>query len=342
MIFGFLRKNLEIKAVAVAFITSWREGRNGADQQTARLAGFRDGLYCSLGMRRDALFEICDAQAAQLRKRIARNEASQKGLISELAQLGDDTSPAAEYRKRIREHHTELDSQAAALHAHLEAITAQAASENDPTLISELPYAPGSLLQAPDHVREALYAALNLHCTFRGDKQQVTIRATITDTTPGIVAALIADPRTDTGSSKRSPGPLDDPNNSAITTETPWIYYAMSERCEPGGEASSQERKPVSASSVMASSTLSESPVESSTTTRSAPRTLASAASEGRRDCTVSDLRCSTCSGRNLTSSAPYQHSSSPWYEATPRRQAPRPAGCRRPHSTVAPPRSSR
>ena len=156
-----------------------------------------------------------DAQAAQLRKRIARNEASQKGLISELAQLGDDTSPAAAYRKRIREHHTELDSQAAALHAHLEAITiAQAASENDPTLISELPYAPGSLLQAPDHVREALYAALNLHCTFRGDKQQVTIRATITDTTPGIVAALIADPRTDTGSSKRSPGPLDDPNNS--------------------------------------------------------------------------------------------------------------------------------
>ncbi|MGB6571754.1 MAG: hypothetical protein WBF20_08790 [Trebonia sp.] len=182
-----------------------------------------------------------DAQAAQLRKRIARNEASQKGLISELAQLGDDTSPAAAYRKRIREHHTELDSQAAALHAHLEAITAQAASENDPTLISELPYAPGSLLQAPDHVREALYAALNLHCTFRGDKQQVTIRATITDTTPGIVAALIADPRTDTGSSKRSPGPLDDPNNSAITTETPRISYAMPDRCEPGGEASSQE-----------------------------------------------------------------------------------------------------
>ena len=26
MIFGFLRKNLEIKAVAVAFIMSWREG----------------------------------------------------------------------------------------------------------------------------------------------------------------------------------------------------------------------------------------------------------------------------------------------------------------------------
>jgi DDE superfamily endonuclease len=65
MIFGFLRKNLEIKAVAVAFIMSWREGGNGADQQMARLAGFRDGLYCSLGMRRDALFEACDALACR-------------------------------------------------------------------------------------------------------------------------------------------------------------------------------------------------------------------------------------------------------------------------------------
>jgi Recombinase/Recombinase zinc beta ribbon domain len=127
---------------------------------------------------------------------------------------------AAQLRKRIREHHTDLYNAAAALNAQLEAITAQAASENDPALIGELPYAPGFLLQAPDHVREALYAALNLHCTFRGDKQQITIRAVITDTTPGIIAALIADPRTDTGSPKRSPGPLADPNNSAIAAET--------------------------------------------------------------------------------------------------------------------------
>lgn len=80
------------------------------------------------------------------------------------------------------------------------------------------------LLKSTLHVKETGYTALaveplNLHCTFRGDKQQVTIRVTITDTTPGIVAALIADPRTDTG----SPGPLADPNNFAITTETPWV-----------------------------------------------------------------------------------------------------------------------
>jgi hypothetical protein len=90
------------------------------------------------------------ADLLPLRRLLAMLEASQKGLIGELAQLGDDTSPAAtEYRKRIREHHTELYSQGAALHAQLEAITAQAASENDPALIEQLPYAPGFLLQAP-------------------------------------------------------------------------------------------------------------------------------------------------------------------------------------------------
>jgi hypothetical protein len=42
---------------------SWREGgdEDGAGGALGRLAGFRRELYLSLGMRRDALFEICDA-----------------------------------------------------------------------------------------------------------------------------------------------------------------------------------------------------------------------------------------------------------------------------------------
>ena len=61
MIFGFLRKNLESKAVAVAFIMSWHENGDGADAALGRLAGFRRELYWCPGMRRDALFEACDA-----------------------------------------------------------------------------------------------------------------------------------------------------------------------------------------------------------------------------------------------------------------------------------------
>ena len=47
----------------MAFIMSWREGGDGdgADAALARLAGFRRELYLSLGMRRDVLFEACDA-----------------------------------------------------------------------------------------------------------------------------------------------------------------------------------------------------------------------------------------------------------------------------------------
>jgi DDE superfamily endonuclease len=53
--------------VAVAFIMSWHEDEDGdgADRGMARLAGFRDELYCSLGKRRDVLFEVADALACR-------------------------------------------------------------------------------------------------------------------------------------------------------------------------------------------------------------------------------------------------------------------------------------
>jgi hypothetical protein len=67
MIFGFLPQNLKTKAVAVASIMSWHDGGGGErpDDALERLAGFRRGLYLSLGMRRDALFEACEALACR-------------------------------------------------------------------------------------------------------------------------------------------------------------------------------------------------------------------------------------------------------------------------------------
>jgi DDE superfamily endonuclease len=49
----------------MAFIMSWREDEGEAEPGMARLAGFRRELYCSLGLRRDALFEACDALACR-------------------------------------------------------------------------------------------------------------------------------------------------------------------------------------------------------------------------------------------------------------------------------------
>jgi site-specific DNA recombinase len=193
------------------------------DTITTAIGGFLDSYV--FGHDRDAMLSKHlpataadeaarrEARAAELGRQIARNQASAKGLITELAQLGDDTSPAAaEYRKRIREHHADLWNATAALQSKLDDLQAQAASTSDAALITQLPHAAGILDQAPVEVREALYAALDIHATYRADKNQVTIRVTITDTTPGIVAALLADPRTGGGTPNRTPAQQDEMN----------------------------------------------------------------------------------------------------------------------------------
>lgn len=49
----------------------------------------------------------------------------------------------------------------------------------------------------PDRVKTGLYAAFDVQAFYRQHMKQATIWATITDTTPGTVAALLTDPRTD-------------------------------------------------------------------------------------------------------------------------------------------------
>jgi len=56
---------------------------------------------------------------------------------------------------------------------------------------------PAGMGDAPQHVRAGLYAAFDAQALYRQPMRQATIWATITDTTPGTVAALLNDPRTD-------------------------------------------------------------------------------------------------------------------------------------------------
>uniref|UniRef100_UPI0026144134 hypothetical protein n=1 Tax=Trebonia sp. TaxID=2767075 RepID=UPI0026144134 len=42
-----------------------------------------------------------------------------------------------------------------------------------------------------------IYAAFQVHALYRAEPRQATITATITDQTPGIIQALLDDPRTD-------------------------------------------------------------------------------------------------------------------------------------------------
>src|SRR5215469_2453023 len=68
MIFGFLPQILKTpRRRLMAFIMSWRENGDGdgAAGAAGRLARFRRELYFSLGMRRDALFDVADALACR-------------------------------------------------------------------------------------------------------------------------------------------------------------------------------------------------------------------------------------------------------------------------------------
>src|SRR5260370_7207589 len=63
MIFRVKQRDLESEAVTVALIMSGGGGGDaeGGDAALGGLAGCRRELYLSLGMRRDVLFEACDA-----------------------------------------------------------------------------------------------------------------------------------------------------------------------------------------------------------------------------------------------------------------------------------------
>ncbi len=201
---------------------------------TAALAGFMD--TCLLGDDRAAMLQVQlpagaaeqaerrDRQAVALRQKLARIETAQKGLMTQAEQLGDDTSPAAcAMRDRIREQFTERYNEHTAVKAELDALTGDTAPAlNDPALLDELPYAPGLIAEAPAAIREALYAAFDIQCLYRQDAGQVTIWATITDTTSGIITALTADPRTDTSTAVRTPAPtlFADLQAAAITPGT--------------------------------------------------------------------------------------------------------------------------
>jgi site-specific DNA recombinase len=137
-------------------------------------------------------------QAEQLCRRIDQAEAFMKGLIAQLGHLGDRQDPAARaQRDRIDQHFTTRYDEQAAAKAELEALTASQPVAEDPALIDELPFAPALLADAPADIRAHVYAAFQVQALYRADQHQATIRATITDQTPGIIQALLTDPRTD-------------------------------------------------------------------------------------------------------------------------------------------------
>jgi site-specific DNA recombinase len=178
------------------------------DTLVAALAGFFDQYV--FGYDRAALLAAqlpataaghAEAQARQiahLDAQLARIEAAERGLITELEAPADPADPAtAAYRARIRARYAELYQERTTTEAELAALRATVPQGNDPTLLDELPTAVGLLADAPPRIKEALFAAFDIYALYSKDTNQVTIRAVLTEDTPGTIAALLNDPRTD-------------------------------------------------------------------------------------------------------------------------------------------------
>jgi site-specific DNA recombinase len=166
-----------------------------------------------------------EAQArkiARLTTQLARIDAAERGLISELEAPADPRDPAAAaYRARIRARYAELYAERTSTETDLAALQAAATPDNDPTLLDELPFAAGILPCAPDRIKQALLTAFDINALYNKDDNQVTIWATITSDIPRTIAALLSDPRTDHDTGQ------------AVTPPTSWNRISQSGQGTP-------------------------------------------------------------------------------------------------------------
>jgi hypothetical protein len=141
------------------------------------------------------------AQTAQRQKKITRLQQeirrvdnAQKAQIKELERAGDADDPATEaWRDRIRERFAELVTERKTCTSQLEDLTSHHGSPHqDPRLLDALPTLPARLADAKPATRARLYQAFDLHLLYNKEMNQVTIYATITTSTPGTVAAILA------------------------------------------------------------------------------------------------------------------------------------------------------
>jgi site-specific DNA recombinase len=163
-------------------------------------------------------------QITHLTTELARIDAAERGLISELEAPADPTDPAtAAYRAR----YAELYAERTRTQTTLDALHTATPRGTDPALLDQLPTAARLLAGAPQKIKAALIAAFDISALYNREDHQVTIRASLTQDTPRTIAALLADPRTDddtwhgpTPPARTTPAPV---SHSGHATPVPQI-----------------------------------------------------------------------------------------------------------------------
>ena len=135
-------------------------------------------------------------QAKRLDQQLAKVETAQAALITELETPASPGDPAAQaLRERVRARYRELHDQQKTLEAQRDQLDTATTEIHDPALLDALPILGDILTNAPPGLTEQLFEAFRLQAIYSKQHRQVTIRVTITGTTPQAVTRLLADPR---------------------------------------------------------------------------------------------------------------------------------------------------
>jgi len=159
-----------------------------------------------------------DRQAAALRTRLNRITTQQDNLMRELNGSFDMPDEAGEqYRRRIRADYTRLHDERTGITTQLTGLDAGEPPAPAPDLVSLLPETTTDLTALPPGLQAELLDVFDIQIIWNAPMRQATFRATITDTTPGIITALFARASNDPGHSTKV-WPPDPAQTAAVPT----------------------------------------------------------------------------------------------------------------------------
>ena len=158
-----------------------------------------------------------DRQTHALAQRAKRITTTQDNLMRELRGSFDMPEHAGEeYRRRIRTDYATLDAEHQDIQAKLTELATDSIPGSDLDLVSLLPEITTDLNELPEDLQAALYAVFNIQIIWNAPMRQATFHATITDTTPQLIHALLNRANDDDAAS-----PTHSPATSTNTSPAP-------------------------------------------------------------------------------------------------------------------------
>jgi hypothetical protein len=135
--------------------------------------------------------------------------------LGESFDMADEAGDA--YRRRIRADYATLHTERKDIETQLTELAAGTTPAPAPDLVSLLPEVTADLAALPPGLQAELFDAFDIQIIWNAPMRQATFRATITDTTPSIITALLTragdDPATQAATT---------PATSADTSPAPW------------------------------------------------------------------------------------------------------------------------